>query len=350
MTTANNPAPSTTPPSPSEDPSRVDPLDNVRSVVVDEASLADTFKRDILEGLSRTPKRTHPKHLYDTRGSELFEGITRAEDYYPTRTEARIFAAHLHEMAEAIGPNAVIIEPGSGSGEKAERKLAALVEPKAFVPIEISMSALLDSAERIADRFPALEIHPVRADFTESDHVPDHVPGGDGAPERRCVFFPGSTIGNLEPDARAAVLRSFRRVAGEGGLLLIGTDLIKDIDTLKRAYDDSEGVTRAFNLNLLDRINRELAGDFDTSAFTHESRWNEELMRIEMHLVTLKDQDATVDGKRFDFAKDETIHTESSHKFTPEGVNAEAAEAGFEPVDAWTDERDWFRVALYRGV
>jgi dimethylhistidine N-methyltransferase len=324
-------------------------LSNVREVEVDEASLADTFRRDILEGLGRSPKRTEPKHLYDARGSELFEGITRAADYYPTRTERSIYEGCAGEIAGVIegelGEGVVLIEPGSGSGEKAEWVLDALGGARAFVPIEISMSALVESAERIGRKYPGLEVVPACADFTATGHVPSGVPAGP-----RVVFFPGSTIGNLEPDERAAVLASFRRVAGEGGMLLIGTDLEKDADVLERAYDDSEGVTAAFDLNLLERINRELGGGFDVGSFRHEARWNDGKKRVEMHLVSEADQEVRVNGESFSFGAGETIHTECSHKFTAEGFDGEAREAGFERVEAWTDEKGWYRVALYRGV
>lgn len=327
-------------------------LGNVREMVVDRAALADTFRRDVMEGLAGDPKRTPARCLYDARGSELFEAITRAADYYPTRTEASIYAAHVEEMAGLIGPGAVLIEPGSGSGEKAERKLAALVEPKAFVPVEISEAALVGSVERIGARFPEVEVMPVRADFTAHGDVPSFVPGGDGGGGdggRRVVFFPGSTIGNFGVEERRAMLASFRRVVGEGGMLLIGTDLEKDVGVLVRAYDDSAGVTAAFNLNLLERINRELGGDFDVSGFRHESRWNDGAKRIEMHLVSERSCEVRVGGASFSFGAGETIHTENSHKFTAGLIDGDAAGAGFALAGAWTDERGWFRVGLYRA-
>ncbi len=318
----------------------------MHDVVVDEASLADTFREDVLAGLAKKPQKAlPPKHLYDARGSELFDGICRTRDYYPTRTEASIYEANLDEISSAIGPNAVVIEPGSGSAEKTELKLEALVDPSVFVPIEISMSALMESSERIAERFPEIEVMPACADFTRSDAVPDGVPE-----ERRVVFFPGSTLGNFEPKERAALVKWFRSIAGDGGMLLIGTDLEKDVDVLRAAYDDSEGVTAAFNLNLLDRINRELAGNFDRGTFRHEARWVDEHRRIEMHLVSQEAQDVSVGGETFSFAAGESIHTECSHKFTPERIDAELGVASFEPMGAWTDGRGWFRVGLYRAV
>lgn len=318
-------------------------LPNLRETLVHESALRDTFRADVLEGLARSPKRIEPKHLYDAKGSEIFERICEADDYYPTRTEAKIFDERLGDIAETIGAGATLIEPGSGSGEKAERLLEAMVDPRAYVPMEISRSALDDSAERIAERFDGVDVLPVCSDFTSFCEAPEGTPA-----DRRVVFFPGSTIGNLEPDVRSQLLRDFAEIAGDEGRLLIGFDLVKDESTLRAAYNDSQGITEAFNLNLLDRMNRELEANFDRSKFEHDAPWVEEKRRIEMHLVSRADQTVRVEGQEFRFADGERMHTESSHKFTPSSFDEAAKEVGFELVEQWTDERDWFCLALFR--
>lgn len=318
-------------------------LPNLRETIVHDSALRDTFRSDVLEGLARPRKSIEPKHLYDDRGSEIFERICEVPEYYPTRTETRIFERRIGEIAGAIGAGATLIEPGAGSGEKAERLLGAMEDPRAFVPMEISGAALADAAERVAERYPEIDVLPVRSDFTAFCEAPDETPD-----DRRVVFFPGSTIGNLEPEVRSQLLRDFRNLAGRGGRLLIGFDLVKDEETLVAAYNDSEGVTAEFNLNLLDRINRELDADFDRARFEHDAPWVEAKRRIEMHLVSLEDQEVTVEGRAFRFRKGERMQTESSHKFAPSSFDAVARSAGFELEERWTDERDWFCVALFR--
>lgn len=319
-----------------------DTPENLEPLVIDRQELRDAFREDILGGLALAQKATPAKHLYDARGSELFDRICELEDYYPTRTEALIFDEHLPTMAELIGPGAVVVEPGSGDGSKAARLLEALDEPAAFVPIEISQAALTSSAEMLSGRFPGVRIVPVCADFHTSE-LPEDVPASG-----RVVFFPGSTIGNMEHDQRAELLRGFAALAGPGGLLLIGFDLVKPRDVLELAYDDREGVTAEFNLNLLRRINETLDGGFDLDAFEHRAVWVEPKGRVEMRLVSRRDQRVEAAGEAFDFEEGEHIHTESSHKFTPSSFGAEAAASGLDLVRHWTDPREWFCVALYR--
>ncbi len=315
---------------------------NLYPIVVDRDVLTDSFRDDVLNGLARQSKRVPAKHLYDARGSELFDAICEVRDYYPTRVERSIRETYAEEIADAIGPDAAVIEPGAGTGEKAESLLATLDSPRAFVPIEISESALDVAARRVAGRFPDTEVLPICADFTRDRDLPETL-----GEDRRVVFFPGSTIGNLERNDRLDLLSAFASQARDGGRLLIGFDLEKDERVLRNAYNDREGVTAEFNLNLLRRINREIDGTFDLQAFTHDAPWVEERKRIEMHLVSLRDQTVCVDGSAFEFRAGERIHTENSHKFSPDAFDAESLKAGFTPVERWTDEREWFCVALY---
>ena len=317
-------------------------IPNLRPTIVDHESLHDTFREDVLAGLSRERKAISPKHFYDGRGSELFERICELDEYYPTRTELAILNARSQEMASAIGPGVTLIEPGAGSGQKASMLLERLEDPAAFVPIEISLDALEAASERLAHRFPGVTMHPICADFMHAGSIPDSI--GEG---RRVVYFPGSTIGNLDRPERAGLLSRFGEAVGRGGGLLIGIDLVKDEGVLRAAYDDREGVTAMFNANLLERMNRELAASLDPEGFEHDAPWVRERSRIEMHLVSRRDQEVEVAGRTFTFKAGERLHTESSHKFVPEEFDAEAAEAGFEPVDHWQDERGWFRVSLY---
>ena len=288
----------------------------------------DLFRQDVLAGLSQPQKTLPCKYFYDSVGSALFDRITRLDAYYPTRTERQILEAHGDEMAALVGPGARIVEYGSGSSDR----------PAAYVPIDISNGHLLAAADRIRQRYPGLHVAPVHADYTAPFTLPD-TPGA-----RTVVFFPGSTIGNFEPDEARQFLARMARVAGPGGGLLIGVDLEKDEAVLERAYDDEEGVTAQFNFNLLTRINRELGGGFDLNRFRHRACWNADLGRVEMHLVSADDQTVTVDGMAVPFRVGEHIHTENSYKYTPERFAALAAQAGFDAVRVWTDSRQWFSV------
>ncbi|MEM8559769.1 MAG: L-histidine N(alpha)-methyltransferase [Bacteroidota bacterium] len=314
------------------------------------------FLADVVAGLSTTPKTLPCKYFYDERGSALFDQITELDAYYPTRTEAAIMAAHVEAMAEAVGPRAALVEYGSGSSEKTRRLLAALPDLAAYVPIDISGDYLQAQAERLRQRFPETLILPVAADFTAPFALPALPP--DTA--RRVVYFPGSTIGNFAPGPAVRLLRQMADVAGpssdgRGGGLLIGADLVKDRDVLVRAYDDPEGVTAAFNLNLLARINRDLGGTFDLDAFRHEARWNEEDARIEMHLVSERAQTVHVGttqagGGTFRFAAGESIHTENSHKYTLDGFARLAGRAGWTRRRVWTDPAGSFSVQYFEAT
>jgi dimethylhistidine N-methyltransferase len=305
--------------------------------VTDQGIVNGNFLSDVIEGLRQPQKEVFSKYFYDQRGSELFEQITELEEYYPTRTELSIMRTFQAEIDAAIGPRAFVVEYGSGSSTKTRFLLDRLEDPVGYVPIDISRDHLVESAQSIARGYPLLEVLPLVADYTESMKLPQPT----RTPDRVVVYFPGSTIGNFDADRAADFLEHVSQVCGAGGGLLIGVDLVKDSEILEQAYDDSAGVTAAFNLNLLKRINRDLGADFDLEAFTHRAIWNESDQRIEMHLRSQRDQVVHIDGQRFLFKEGETIHTENSHKFTIEGF-AKLAAPWFEQTHVWTDEREYF--------
>lgn len=304
------------------------------------------IRSDVLTGLKSPRKWISSMYFYDERGSKLFDRITTLDEYYPTRTERGILQRFGGEMAAALGPELLLIEPGSGSSEKVRLLLDRLARPVAYVPVEISRAHLLRAAEAINAEYPELEVLPVCADFSQPHEIP--VPARPA--RRRAVFFPGSTIGNFEPPDALELLRHFRGLAGDGGALLIGVDLRKDRETLEAAYNDREGVTAQFNLNLLHRLNRELGADFDPEAFGHRAVWNETESRIEMHLVSLKPQIVHIGDERIEFGRNETIHTESSYKFTPEGFNRLANRADFELRKVWMDDDKLFSVQYLEAI
>lgn len=303
-----------------------------------EALQREAFRRDVLDGLSRPTKTLPARWLYDDRGSELFEEITKAPEYYPTRTETAILVANAGRIADLFGPEAVILEYGAGAGIKTEIVLAALDRPGLYVPIDISGDFLKASAERIRARFPELAVEPVTADFTADFDLPGDLPETG----RRGGFFPGSTIGNLDEREATAFLKRMRRHVGRGGVAVIGCDLKKDVATLVAAYDDAAGVTAAFNLNILTRINRELGADIPVESFAHEARWNPTTSAIEMHLVARQPVRFSIDGRTFAMAEGETIHTENSRKYDVEGLAALVEAAGWRMDAVWSDERGLF--------
>jgi dimethylhistidine N-methyltransferase len=313
-------------------------------LVVDEEAVR--FAADVVHGLSRPRKATPPKWLYDARGSALYELICEQPEYYPPRIETGILERHAEDIAAAVGPDALVFEYGCGSARKTALLLGALRRPAAYVPVDISREALLSAAERMGARFPRLPVRPVVADFTARVALPL----GDVACARRVAFFPGSTIGNFDPPEAVALLRRMALDAGRGGMLLIGVDLRKEEDTLVAAYDDPRGVTAAFDLNLLSRMNRELGGDFRLSAFRHRAVWDARLSRVEMHLESREAQAAHVAGRSFAFAEGESIHTESAYKWETRAFDALAAISGWRPEAAWSDDRAWFTVKLYRAA
>ncbi|MCG8446324.1 MAG: L-histidine N(alpha)-methyltransferase [Hyphomicrobiales bacterium] len=313
----------------------------------DDAARA-AFLEHVREGLSKPQKTLSPKYLYDAKGSELFERITDLDEYYPTRTEIGILEAHVADMAAMIGPKAELIELGSGASVKTRILLDALPSLDRYVPVDISGDHMEAAAEALRADYPALTVAPVEADFSKSFMI--ERPKGTG---KRVLFFPGSTIGNFEAGgAHEFLTRMGRDLAPD--LVIIGADLKKDRATLIAAYDDEAGVTAAFNMNLLTRVNRELGAGFDLSAFRHEARWNEAFDRIEMHLVSLQDQTVTI-GDGLDgaspftirFAQGETIHTENSHKYTFDCMNDLARDSGWRPETVWTDENGLFSVHVW---
>ncbi|MBX9931557.1 MAG: L-histidine N(alpha)-methyltransferase [Methylobacterium sp.] len=306
---------------------------------------AQQFLLDVVEGLSARQKYLSAKYFYDAAGSDLFEAITRQPEYYPTRTELGILDDNGPSIAAALPRRADLVEFGSGSTVKVRRLLKHLPDLSAYVPVDVSESFLRSEADALAMDFPHIAIAPVAADFTRPFTLPDDLNG-----EAVAGFFPGSTIGNFEPPQAARLLAHFGRVLGRGATLIVGVDLVKDSGVLNAAYDDAAGVTAAFNLNLLTRINRELAGDFAPTAFAHRAFFNSRASRIEMHLVSLADQTVAVGNHTFHFVEGESIHTENSYKYTVAGFRTLATEAGWEPVSVWTDGAGLFSVhALRRG-
>jgi len=298
----------------------------------------DAFRDAVLAGLAAEPKAIPCRFFYDARGSRLFDEISKLPEYYLTRTEMGLLSARAGDMAEVIGPDVELVEFGAGSSTKVRILLDALERPRAFVPIDISGEHLRDAAADLAVDYPALDIRPVVADFTQALDLP---PPPDGA--RRVGFFPGSTIGNFTPAEADAFLRRAARLL-QGGGLLIGVDLVKDAAILERAYDDAQGVTAAFNKNLLVRANRELGADFDVDTFIHRATFNAAASRVEMYLVSLRDQKVHVCGETFSFHAGESIHTENSYKYTISGFARTAEKAGFRTIKSWKDPDGLFAI------
>ena len=297
--------------------------------LLDLEPAASDLAVDAIAGLGALPKTLPCKLFYDKRGSELFDRICTLPEYYPTRTEVGILRDRIDAIVETLGPNVQLVEFGSGSSVKTRILLDALSDPVAYAPIDISREHLWESAERIQRGYPSLQVQAVCADYTE----PFVIPEPRRAPARRVVFFPGSTIGNFDEDEAQRFLRRVAEIVGVGGGLLIGVDLRKSEEVLVAAYDDAQGVTAEFNLNLLHRLNREVGADFAVDRFGHCSIWNRELGRIEMHLVSRVEQSVEIAGRRFDFAAGESVRTESAHKY---GLEQFAAIA-----DAFRVERVW---------
>jgi dimethylhistidine N-methyltransferase len=300
-----------------------------------------SFLDEVLRGLSLRQKALPSRFFYDDRGSELFEQITKLTEYYPTRTEIGLLKSSAESLRQAIPASAVIVEFGSGSSRKTELLLENLENPSAYVPIEISASALYPAAARIADRFPAIEVYPFLGGFHE---LAGKTLPGYRSP--RVGFFPGSTIGNFARPEAISFLRSARALLGGGALFLVGADLQKPLDVLLPAYDDAEGVTSAFNRNILARINRELRGTFDLNLFDHLALYNEAEHRVEMHLRANRAHRVSVASRLFEFRAGETIHTENSHKYTVKGFQRLSSEGGWAVRQTWIDENRLFSLHL----
>lgn len=303
--------------------------------------LDDDFAQAVLTGLAQPQKVIPARYFYDQKGSELFEDITYLDEYYPTRTEIGLFERFGAEMGEALGEGIALIELGSGSSRKTPLILKHLNKPAAYVPVDISEEFLALSAQALAKDFPHLKVLPVAADFTKEFDLPKAIENTPHA-----GFFPGSTIGNLEPTSASAFLKKLGGVLGHGSRLLIGVDLKKDPAVLERAYDDSKGVTAAFNMNLLKRANRELGTDFNLDQFRHCARYNDVEGRVEMHLESLCDQVVHFNGARFEFKRGETIHTENSYKYTVGEFRLMARIAGWQSTALWVDDNQYFSVHL----
>jgi L-histidine Nalpha-methyltransferase len=298
------------------------------------------FRDDVLAGFRAARRAIPARWFYDRDGSELFERITTLPEYYPTRVETELLARHAGDVAKIVGPGRAVVEFGSGSSTKTPYVLDA-VQPAAYVPIDISGDFLRESAAALASDFPKLSILPVEADFTQPIVPPAEI---RGLP--KLGFFPGSTIGNMVARTAVNLLRAMVETLGIGSMLLIGMDRAKDVDTLIRAYDDEAGVTAAFNLNLLHRINRELDADVPVDAFRHRAIWNDDYSRIEMHLEAVRDVAFTIEGERFTMRAGETIHTENSHKYGPRDARLLLRAGAWTPVAEWTDAADQFALIL----
>ncbi len=301
---------------------------------------------DAVAGLSRSARQLPSKYFYDAHGSRLFERITHTPEYYPTRTELALLDRVLPDIAQRVGPRAHVVELGSGSGRKTARLLGALREPVAYTPIEISRAALLSSIDLLAPALPEVEMLPVCADFTR----PVQVPAPARAAARRLVFFPGSTLGNFAADDAVALLRAMRQTMGTQGLALIGIDLHKDPALIEAAYNDAEGITAAFTLNLLARLNREVGSDFDLQGFRHQARYSTARLRIETDLVSQREQDVHLDGRTFHFAAGEPIRVEYSHKYTDDSFDHLLRQAGLEAVAHWNASDPAYGLRLLRAA
>ena len=314
----------------------------------DDQGVDRAFRADVLEGLSQQQKAIPARWLYDDAGSQLFEDITGVEEYYPTRAETEILDSRGAEFAKLIGSGRAVVEFGSGSSVKTPLLLRA-IEPAAYVPLDIAGDFLRDAAADLSAKFPTLDVFPVEADFTKQVELPRAVLG-----LKKLGFFPGSTIGNMVPRTAVDLLRSMRATLGgeDGELpsLLIGMDLVKDRTILEAAYDDAEGVTAEFNLNLVRRINRELGGTIPLDALEHSVVWNDDFARVEMHLRALRAIEFEVAGQTFGLGAGETIHTENSHKFTRRSANTLLLAGGWTPVERWLDSEGRFSLVLARAT
>jgi dimethylhistidine N-methyltransferase len=301
------------------------------------------FGEAVLKGFGRKPRSLPCRFFYDEPGSALFEAITALPEYYPTRVETALLETHGEEIAEAMGEAPLLIEFGSGSSRKTNLLLNALSCVEVYIPIDIAGESLAVAAEWLSERHTRLSVRPLIADFTKTRALPVQARG-----HRKLGFFSGSTIGNLTHEEARAFLENAARLLGPGSGFLVGVDLKKDASILIPAYNDSKGVTAAFNLNLLARINRELDGDIDLALFAHDAVYNEVLGRIEIYLESLSRQTVRVLGREFQFAKGERIHTENSHKYSVAEFRALARAAGWAPAKAWTDKDGLFSLHLLR--
>jgi dimethylhistidine N-methyltransferase len=319
----------------------LNPVETAANEAPDDAGGAASarwgFLADLLTGLARPQKSISPKYFYDAAGSALFERICHVPEYYPTRTELGILRAYAQDMAAHMGPHAEVVEFGAGSLHKVRLLLDAMDRPRRYIPIDICGDHLHAAAHSLRQAYPALDVHPHIADFTQDLALPPHAPGQG----RRVGLFTGSTLGNFDPCEALRFLRQCARVLA-GGALLLGVDLVKNPDVLHAAYNDAEGVTAAFNRNILARANRELGADFCLHQFAHSAFYNAAHQRIEMHLMSTCAQTVRLGDSEHAFAEGETLHTENSYKFTVDGLHQLARQAGFTPGPVWTDPERQF--------
>jgi len=313
----------------------------------------EEFRRDVLTGLTSSPKSLPCKYFYDTRGSKLFEQICETPEYYVTRTELAILHEVCGKVARIVGPGADVLEPGSGAGEKIRTLLDALSRPRSFMPIDISKSAVYASAAELRRDYPSVKVFPIVADFTKPFDLPLeftelNAPAAEPGAERhaKVIFFPGSTISNFSPNEAVPFLQGLRSILGQGDFLFIGVDRIKDKARLECAYDDAAGVTAAFNLNLLERISSELETDLEPQSFQHRAVYNQELSRIEMHLDSKKRQTIRLCGQMINFEPGESIHTENSYKYSSDSFEKLADSAGFRVLRTFSDQEELFSLYL----
>ncbi len=319
-------------------------LKSSEDIIIDFEPKTGNIIKEVLAGLSQSQKTIDPKFLYDKKGSEIFEEICKLPEYYPTRAEGLILKKYSRDMARIIGPHALIIEPGCGNGQKVRSLLKSLKQVNGYVPIEISREILLRMCSELHIEFPELNVLPVCADFTQNIDLPLSV---DAQPGKKVVFFPGSTIGNFHPTDAVSFLKRLGKLTGAGGGLLIGVDLKKEKEIFDLAYDDPAGITAAFNLNLLERLNREVDATFDLENFNHQAFYNEELGRVEMHLRSKVPQLVKVNQTMFRFKEGETIHTECSYKYTVEEFCELCSKAKFQIKKFWMDPEKLFCVYYF---
>ena len=318
---------------------------------IKQSNITDTeFLNDVISGLTQQQKTLPCKYFYDDKGAALFEQITTLQEYYVTRTELSILEQHSKSIAQMLPENLSIIEPGCGSGKKVAYLLAHMANVKTFVPFEISEEMLSYSLAHLSPLFPDLAISPLLGDFTHSQMVKQLTKDTALDSQTNLVYFPGSTLGNFAPVKAIEIMNNFHRLCGLNGYVLIGIDLVKECQVLLDAYNDKLGITAAFNKNLLQRINNELNGTFNLDNFSHESRFNEQHSRIEMHLVSNCTQSVIINDQQIDFIEGESIHTENSHKYTLESFKQLAAQANLKLEQTWQDDSNYFALCLLRPL
>jgi L-histidine Nalpha-methyltransferase len=315
------------------------PVPNIK--IAENFNVQRQMMQEVIEGLSQKQKTLPCKYFYDKKGSELFEKICDLEEYYVTRTEIKLLEQVKYKLADLIGAHAAIVEPGAGAGLKIQKLLQVMQSPELYAPMDISKQFLEFSAEKIREKFSNIRITELQADFTQQLSWPKGVELASG---KHVVFFPGSTIGNFPPNEAVDFIQRLGNLINQNGALILGVDLIKDADVLEAAYDDKQGVTAAFNKNILQRINRELGANFELDSFEHQAIFNQEKSRVEMHLTSKIEQSVSINNQVFIFKEGETIHTENSYKYSLDQIETLAALAGYKLIESWQDEDKYFSI------